>query len=164
MSKLSQQRYKPDTCKCSMIVEFDRDNPSEWRLVKMETQCSAHADMDEKEAYDCIVGDTENSEQRRKNFFLRDVIEDADADVAVEETVRLREIDPATNGWKTRSVKKLCPDVEYHWRFRGKGKDRTLEVTFVGCEETSARKAGMDRIAKRRKNVVVKPAAEFFSG
>lgn len=119
---LSTQRWRPDTCGCVILQEFDKDDlPAGAHLKAFESKCQAHATLTDVEAYDAIHGTiAKPGENLRKNLAYKELLE-------IPELVEEKVNDAGD------VVKTLKQSVVYDWSFTGTGKERVLNVDVKGA-------------------------------
>jgi len=138
------QRWRPDTCGCSIIETWDPADPSFVRTGQPESKCQDHATVSDEELYGVLHANPDG-ENRRKNDVRSSLLEIDD----------ITEFDDDGN-------LRFIHAAEMKWRFEGEGKNRTLHVSvqsdvIIGRIRTL--NAHIE--ARRSKQVPGKPDGKF---
>ncbi len=121
-------RWSPDTCGCVLEYEWDTEASNDDRehtFVSMVKVCPDHEGLDKDHIhYGHVVA--ENTTKNRVHTALH------------ERIPRLQKTKMMEDG---RASAQLDPEIEFKWRFEGKGANRELVVDIEGGNLTKEEKA-----------------------
>ncbi len=123
---ISKQIWKPDTCKCVLEEQYDKDiKDFTITCSQIINKCEDHTDVPDEELYGVIYANPDG-ENKIKNLVHKTLIEHPDLNFSK----RILNKD----GTSTLSLK---DGIEYEWSFTGKGKSRSLNVKLTGVTLTT---------------------------
>lgn len=115
---MTTTRWTPDTCKCTVEYEWDRDLPAEQRTHVYKTtvkNCPEHSGLTGGRLYNTLT-----DENTRKNKLLSKVLDEVPEirqDVFIERTEATK--------------RELKPSVKFDYFFEGQDDKRVLKVKFI---------------------------------
>jgi hypothetical protein len=187
MGKKHVQRWGPDTCGCKIVmVRDDRDDPnshfhfiegsilaSDGEKVEGMVVCPDHKGLTRAGVWETTFAN-DDSENKRKNLFIGEVMADLSIGLCVDEREIVMEDHPvlgqvpkldAHGNQVTRDSVVFKPGVEVRHIFVGKGLHRAMEMWVVGMPVTSAMRTRLEACASRcgsaRAPIVVKAQVEI---